>query len=224
MVKIFLLVQSVGSVCWLLRVLKGGVLVISFFSRERMMSSGAALSVLLAVCALFCVFFAASPLPAAAGGSLADAVAFPSEEGAWHTVTVDLGSSVLVRTYGKVLTVETPTDIAVTMGETLSFVNAWIGDSKGDPVSAGAPDRYLVIEGTAANLADANDTTIHEIAYALNGVRYSQFVDSPMRLSAATSQDHDASSGGCETGLGVASLIAAFALIPLRVLRKGKSS
>ena len=197
---------------------------ISFFSRERMVPLGAALSVFLVACALFCALFAASPLPAAAGGSPADAVAFPSEEGGWHTVTIDLGSSVLVRTYGKILTVETPADIAVTMGETLSFVNAWVGDSKGDPVPDGTADRYLVIEGTAANLVDANNTTIHEIAYTLDGVRCSQFVGSPMRLSAATNSDHDSSSGGCETGLGVASLMAAFAFIPLRTLRKRKLS
>lgn len=195
---------------------------ISFFSRERLMSLGAALSVFLAACALFCVLFVAAPLPAAADGASAGAVAFPSEESGWHTVTVDLGSSVLVRTYGKILTAETPTDIAVTMGETLSFVNAWIGDSKGDPVPDGAPERYLVIEGTAANLADANDTAILEIAYTLDGVRCSQFVESPMRLSTATNADHDASSGGCEAGVGVASLVALLAFIPLRALKKNR--
>ena len=197
---------------------------ILFFSRGRIVPSRIAMSVFIAACALFCVLFAASPSPAAAGGASADAIAFPSGEGGWHTVTVDLGSSVLVRTYGKVLTAETPADIAVTMGETLSFVNAWIGDSKGDPASADASDRYLVIEGTAANLADANNTMIHEIAYTLNGVRCSQFAGAPMRLSAAASQDHDAPSGGCEAGLGVASLIAALAFIPLRAMREERLS
>ena len=179
------------------------------------------MSVFLVVCAFFCAFFAVSP-PASADGALAnlEGTAFPSEESGWHTVTIDLGSSVLVRTYGKILTMETPTDIAVTMGETLSFVNTWIGDSKGDPVPAGAPDRYLVIEGTAANLADANDTKINEIAYTLEGERYTQFMEAPMRLAAATSSDHDASGGGCETGLGIASLLTVLTLVPLHTKKK----
>ena len=177
------------------------------------MSPAVALFVLVAA-----LFIAVASAPAVAG-EFTEGTAFPPEQSGWHSVTVDLGSSVLVRIYGKILTETTPTDITVTMGETLSFVNAWIGDSKGNPVQADALERYLVIEGTAANLTEANDTAIQALLYTLNGVRYAQFAKTPMRLAAASSSDND-SAGGCEAGFGLASLAFALAIASVGALKR----
>lgn len=129
--------------------------------------------------------------------------AFSADAGDWHTVTIDLGSSVLVRIYGKILSGEAPGDVSVALGENLHFVNAWIGDSKGNSVAPDSDEKYLVIEGTAASMGDAAATVIYGISYSADGRRLTQFENEPLELVSAASaseQDSAGGGGGCASG------------------------
>ncbi len=149
--------------------------------------------------------------------------AFSADAHDWHTVVIDLGSSMLVRIYGRIVTEALPTDVIAGVSEQLSHVSAWIGDSGGNRVVAaqsggpGEDDRYLVIEGKAASADTTGEISVHFISYKVDGLSKVQFVDIPVRTKSAEAAASE-ETGGCDLGAGMP--VGAGILLALSALRR----
>jgi hypothetical protein len=140
--------------------------------------------------------------------------AFSADAHDWHAVVVDLESSALVRVYGRIAEGAYPTDVTVGVSEQVSSVSAWIGDSGGGRIGAAqrseGGDRYLVIEGKAADADVAGDATVRFVSYKIDGFPKIQFVGIPVRTRSAAAQTDD--SGGCNASAGFVAAATVFAL------------